>query len=101
MPTEHWLEEHHRVTDTERAVLAELAEGASDELIAELLGRHVRAVRATLHRFYERTSVTGAETGAEAVAEGIAEEMTPVSGPRRAVAWCSRHRECCLSVNSC
>lgn len=65
---------HIRVTPRERAVLRLVADGLTDEEIAERLGRKVRAVRATLHRFHERTDLGG----------------------RRTVAWAVTHRDCCL-----
>lgn len=65
---------HIRVTEAERAVLRLVADGSTDEEIGARLGRNVRAVRATLHRFHERTDLGG----------------------RRTVAWAVTHRHCCL-----
>lgn len=66
---------HMKVTAAERAVLRLVANGLTDEEIAEQLTMKVRAVRATLHRFHERTGLVG----------------------RRAVAWAVNHRDCCLA----
>lgn len=66
---------HITVTAAERAVLRLVADGLTDEEIASRLGQAVRAVRATLHRFHERTDLGG----------------------RRTVAWAVKHRGCCLS----
>ena len=66
---------HINVTAAERAVLRLVADGLTDEEIAARLRRKVRAIRATLHRFHERTGLVG----------------------RRAVAWAVNHRDCCLA----
>ncbi len=69
-----WLFAHHHSTPGERAVLLMVGDGLSDTEIAAALEKKVRAIRATLHRFYERTDL----------------------GHRKAPLWANYHRECCL-----
>jgi DNA-binding CsgD family transcriptional regulator len=78
MPFQDGLDDHFHATPVEAEGLRLVAEGRTDEQVAEILGKPVRAVRATLHRFHERTGLVG----------------------RRAMAWSGKHLDCCLKVNS-
>ena len=71
---------HIRVTEAERAVLRLVADGFTDEEIAARLGRKVRAVRATLHRFHDRTDLGGRRTVAWTVTH---RDVAWAKGPRR------------------
>ena len=71
------LDFHVRLTPAEQRVVWYLSEGLGDEDIAASCGSSVRAVRGTLHRFYEKTDL----------------------GYRRAAIWAYRHRECCLQID--
>jgi DNA-binding CsgD family transcriptional regulator len=75
MPVQDSSFGHHHVSRAEAAVLALLARGMTDEEIATKLDVHLRAVRARLQRFYDRTGISG----------------------RRAVAWSVEHRPCCIN----
>ncbi len=68
---------HVELTSAEREVLAILARGQSDEEIASELSLSEAAVRSRLHRFYDRTGI---------------------SGPRRVVAWAKDHLHCCIQA---
>ena len=68
------IDQCFEATASEREVLIVLAAGATDEEIVAATGLNLWAVRSRLRRFYERSEISG----------------------RFAVAWCSRHRDCCL-----
>lgn len=74
MPDNH-LKEHFGLTAGEEEILAVLARGFTDEEIAVELSLSQAAVHSRLHRFYDRTGI---------------------SGPRRVVAWAKDHLHCCI-----
>jgi DNA-binding CsgD family transcriptional regulator len=66
---------HYALTPGERSVLALVAQGYTDETIAECLVLTLDAVAQRIHRFSERTSLRG----------------------RRLVVWCKDHLACCIA----
>lgn len=65
---------HLATTRAEREILSLIADGAADREIADHLVLTVRGVRSRLQRFSDKSGLSG----------------------RRLVAWCVRHRYCCL-----
>ena len=68
------LEQHYELTDAEKEVLRELAQGAADEEVAERTGLTVAAVQSRLWRFHEGSEIHG----------------------RFSVVWAVRHAKCCI-----
>ena len=81
MPHEHpydvndGVAEHLALTPNERRLLGEVARGASDREISEVIGQTEVSVRSGLRRFRDRTGLAG----------------------RRLVVWAVIHWPCCVN----